>query len=306
MLSPSPRSRRGFTLIELLVVIAIIAILIGLLLPAVQKVRAAAAKTRCTNNLKQIGLAMHGYHDVRGQLPASRHTSMNNFWGWGAVILPYIEQAALYQRLGAPDITATSTATMPNSATTPYAPDNAFLLQSKISTYLCPADPDQNPINPMFNNYGRSNYIASEGLLGLFPGPKLVAIPDGSSNTFLVGERDSVLNMAAIWPGQRVTGGSLGGSVRERPNVPYLGTRPLGSENNSVPPGGFDPCRRGAFSSQHPGGLIFAFADGGVRFIPETIESAPPVNSCSAPGKVNFAYQKLWWADDGFPVSPEQ
>ena len=154
------RSRRwAFTLIELLVVIAIIAVLIGLLLPAVQKVREAANRMTCSNNVKQIGLGLHGYHRTYGHLPpAWVGQSYLPGWGWPSFLLPYLEQENLYKEMnvangpfGAPGARYTDASSVPGQLT-----------QTKLKVYRCPSDtgPD---LNPDRGNHAMSNYRGVAG-----------------------------------------------------------------------------------------------------------------------------------------------
>ena len=145
---PHPRPRRAFTLIELLVVIAIIAVLIGLLLPHVQKVREAAARTKCTNNLKQIGVAMHNHHSAHNSFPMGFNSrslttdgdGLGPGWGWAAYLLPYLEQDALHRKID-----------FNRDITDPY---HAQTRTTSLPGFLCPSD---SPPSPTFTVAGVAN-----------------------------------------------------------------------------------------------------------------------------------------------------
>lgn len=138
---PRSGSRRGFTLIELLVVIAIIAILIGLLVPAVQKVRDAAARTQCANNLKQIGVAMHAFYSTNNAFPMAGEMERGSYWS--AYLLPYLEKGDLYKHLTFSDEGADYATTAPNVTCSLQSTDkttrNVAVLQQVVPVYRCPA-----------------------------------------------------------------------------------------------------------------------------------------------------------------------
>jgi prepilin-type N-terminal cleavage/methylation domain-containing protein/prepilin-type processing-associated H-X9-DG protein len=272
--------RSGFTLIELLVVIAIIAILIGLLLPAVQKVREAAARTKCQNNLKQIGLALHSFHDSQNGFPAGWKTTGTNTdgnWGWSVFLLPYIEQQNLYNQLS-PD-TRTLRAVFQNQLA---------LLQTPLSVYMCPSDTvaplnDNRPFTQMVTGQSIkiaiSNYPGNggnDGDTGLFQANRQIRfgdISDGTSNTLAVGERRSKgqkpeeVPFAALWAGFSDAPGETDPARSQGCVRGYTYYRmPDGESNTGLVDAGL------AFSSNHgSGGSNFALCDGSVRFITSSI-----------------------------------
>ncbi len=273
--------RTAFTLIELLVVIAIIAVLIGLLLPAVQKVREAAARTQCVNNLKQIGLALHSYHDANKQFPqgyASGFDGSGNDtgpgWGWAAFILPQMEQQPLFNGIAfAQPIEA---AVNTNARTT------------TLKSYLCPSDtpPAQAfPVGPR-NGSGQltsttcsvapASYVGNfgvgepgvdgEGVFFRGSTVKIGDITDGTSGTLMVGER-SFRYAESTWVGA-VTGTNFA-SVLGSPlpgQVYNASSFVLGHTSDSYG-GPTGPNDANNFTSNHTGGVNFVFADGHVTFL---------------------------------------
>ena len=297
--------RRAFTLVELLVVIAIIGVLVALLLPAVQAAREAARRMQCSNNLKQCALAMHNYHDVYKRLPPFAVQDVDFRWAWSALILPFIVQQPIHDQLG-----VSANLVMPQLSQAGLSAQIRALLQSTPPTYRCPTD-TRDATNPNFENvarpYGTCSYAMSLGV-GRSGGVeqtdgKFSEITDGLSNTFLVAEKALVeknanlRSVGAIWVGRIKTGGCAGITARFPPNDPYTGSWPCC--NN-------DPdAKRANALSLHPGGLMFAFCDGSVDFISETIEASPVTGANwgdRLPTVNDFVFRKLYFANDGYPI----
>jgi prepilin-type N-terminal cleavage/methylation domain-containing protein len=332
--------RRGFTLVELLVVIAIIGVLVALLLPAVQAAREAARRMSCSNNIRQIALALHNYEDTHQRFPpgciwvypfvppaAVNDTVDTGNWGWGAMILPYMELGNHHAilRVGSVDmVTAVDT------------PASLAAMRQKLTSWRCPSDtaPATNTgrlfsgNSTLLQSLTLSNYVGvngsahlrrdpgvpgglANGIFYMNRGTRISEITDGTSNTAMVGERPWRYRL------------NTGGFQEPRAAVVY-GTRGIRQNSEQgladcmgsgffklnftifrAPPGGSQADARRVFASLHPGGALFARADGSVAMVQESIEFDydPTTQGSLTDGVVNSAWEALLSKDDGLSIT---
>jgi len=330
------------------VVIAIIGVLVSMLLPAVQWAREAARRMQCTNSLHNLAIACHNYHDSLGSYPNSHFCTQvsgavcvdnTETWGWSTLILPYIEQQNLHNQLGVSSYTLQQVLAKQN----PGLRDPRQMLQTRLAIFICPSDSNPNGnVNgvrhfggglgttaggwgnwqPAISNYvanrgTRNNHQAATDTHGVFMesrGKKMQDITDGTSNTFMLGERDTQICQGASWIGVRNPNGDgnrgfyyVAANVRVRLNAP---DPPILVTSR-------DGCSEG-FASLHPGGANFALCDGSVRFVTNNIEFKPGSGTCAGGGTchnydphqprdpkyapVYSVYTRLGRRNDGFPI----
>ena len=315
------KTRTAFTLIELLVVIAIIAVLVALLLPAVQQAREAARRSSCKNNLKQIALGMHNYHDTYtvfppGHIlqtsgsgsglvwnqctsrtdgtPTGTGTGSQHSWGWGTFLLPFIEESSLYDVLQPDGCQMPQADSDYNGVTNP--------LQTVIDTYICPSSPNDET-NAYYENYAISNYTVSKQISDDRSRIKIRDITDGTSNVLMIAERhyhlrgsDDTANtrnrilrgVGAIAFGRgSSSAASTDFTARHPPNTWYTGNMNCCGNDTNV--------TRTVPTSMHHGGIQVALVDGSVRFISENIDD----DGDPAATNTDFTWPALWSRDDG-------
>jgi prepilin-type N-terminal cleavage/methylation domain-containing protein/prepilin-type processing-associated H-X9-DG protein len=284
--------RHGFTLIELVVVLAILAILSTIIVAAVVRVRAAAARLQCANNVRQLALAVHHYENSRGQLPQGCFYFTNNYYepgiSWHTSILPYVEQDQLGNMAWQLNV----------------ADPSHFLISAHdsigahvLSTYLCPSESRRTGFYVAYGSpWGCTSYLGVAGTDnslkdGVFHSAftiRFTDITDGTSNTLMIGERPP--GPDGLWSswysewGYRIC--QLSAILPAGPFTTWMPNqcRPM---EGSLRPGRSDqPCDLGHFWSLHQGGANFAFADGTVRFLDYSRSSILPALATRAGGEV--------------------
>ena len=275
--------RRGLSLLELLVAIAIVATLLALLLPAVQKVRAAASRASCSNNLHQIALALHQHHDAERSLPpATTYGNKFPYLSWTAWILPYVEQDAAWRE-----------------AVTDYRGQLSFSkpvphrnLARELPIFICPADGRKVGTNPDGTTAAFTHYLGVAGTKWLYwdgmlypnSAVKFSDVADGTSNTLMVGERPPSPDNSFGWwyagSGQAAEGELDSHIVTYTWNRTFRApTCPRDAPYTFSPGSSDDMCSTFHFWSRHSGGANFALADGSVRFLSYSASSLVPALS---------------------------
>jgi prepilin-type N-terminal cleavage/methylation domain-containing protein/prepilin-type processing-associated H-X9-DG protein len=284
LMSPESSIRRGFTLIELLVVIAIIAVLIALLVPAVQKVREAADRTQCSNNLKQLALALHNYENVYNAFPPGRTLDSPPLHSWAAFLLPYIEQENVF-KIYKFDVDWNNPANYP-------------AIQTQMAVFNCPSTTpgertdDTLGSNPACGDYATISAIKDFVAINCFGIPlhgnindprllgalvkdqrtRIIDIADGTSNTIMVAEdagRPKLYIRGHVLGNPAIAGWKEGGWAD--PGAPFSID---GSNGDGSVPGGcsLNCSNNSEVYSFHPNGANVSFADGSVRFLFDTID----------------------------------
>jgi prepilin-type processing-associated H-X9-DG protein len=257
---------------------------VALLLPAIQAAREAARRNQCNNNLKQIGLGLQNYHDTYKVFPPGSFG--NDTWIWATLLLPFVEQGALFDVL------------KPDGRTVPAA--NADT-QTRIATYRCPSDVGED-INDNFANYGTSNYPINWDIASDNSRTRMADVLDGTSMTILVAERFKSKGTAPYkslginWVAKKAgTMSSYAWEPKARINTPFAGTLGAGCCGGDTDP----IVTRTAATSLHPGGINICLVDGAVRFLSQNIEANPTLIDMTG----NFLWQNLYNKADGNVVS---